>query len=287
VLCPAVRILQNEIRSELNTAGFCYMIGSMAQLLLFADPRPLVERLGTDFFRSVPDQPGVYLMRDSANTVVYVGKAKNLRKRLGSYRVANPERMRTRHLKLLHAVERIEIQTCASEAAALAKESELLRNLRPRFNRAGTWPGSPKFVGWRLINVGLEFSVLPGKQVGWNVYGPLGYSALVLRSALARLLWRALQPQRSWADLPQGWHGVAQRGLLRIPSGSFPTDAVKHSSAFLEMLFAGQLETFTQWILQRTAECVHPFELAVRNQDLETVADLVSSSALRDDAGPG
>jgi predicted GIY-YIG superfamily endonuclease len=263
------------------------MIGSMAQLLLFADPRPLVERLGTDFFRSVPEEPGVYLMRDSANTVVYVGKAKNLRKRLGSYRVANPERMRTRHLKLLHAVDRIEIQTCASEAAALAKESELLRNLRPQFNRAGTWPGSPKFVGWRLVNSSLEFSVLPAKQVGWNVYGPLGYSALLLRSALARLLWQALQPQHSWADLPQGWHRVAQRGLLRIPCATFPPDTVKHSSSFLEMLFAGELAGFTEWILQRTAGCVHPFEMAVRDQDLETVADLVSSSAMRDGADAG
>jgi predicted GIY-YIG superfamily endonuclease len=254
----------------------------MAQLLLFPDPRPLVERLGSDFFRSVPDEPGVYLMRDRANTIVYVGKAKNLRKRLGSYRVANPERMRSRHLKLLHAVERIEIQTCASEAAALAKESELLRNLRPRFNRAGTWPASPKSLGWRLTENGLDFSVLPSKQVGWSVYGPLGYSAYLLRSALARLLWQALKPQNSWADLPPGWFGTAQRGVLSIPCSSFSLDRAKQSSRFLESLFAGEVAAFTDWILQHTAGCVHPFEIAVRNQDLETVADLVTNSVARD-----
>jgi hypothetical protein len=74
---------------------------------------------------------------------------------------------------------------------------------------------------------------------------------------------------------------------LRIPCATFPPDAVKHSSSFLEMLFAGELAGFTEWILQRTAGCVHPFEMAVRDQDLETVADLVSSSAMRDGADAG
>ena len=47
----------------------------MTQILLFPDPRPLVERLGPHFFRQAPDGPGVYLMRDAANEVLYVGKA--------------------------------------------------------------------------------------------------------------------------------------------------------------------------------------------------------------------
>src|SRR5437016_7467098 len=113
----------------------------MKQLLLFPDPSPLVERFGSDFFRQAPECAGVYIMRDGADTVLYVGKAKNLRKRLGSYRVANPDRMPRRHLRMLRAVERIELQPCADESSALARESCLLRALRPRFNRAGTWPG--------------------------------------------------------------------------------------------------------------------------------------------------
>lgn len=55
---------------------------SAAQALLFPNPRPLVERLGTDFFRRLPERPGVYLMRDASETVHYVGKAKSLRQRL-------------------------------------------------------------------------------------------------------------------------------------------------------------------------------------------------------------
>ena len=115
----------------------------------FADPQPLVERLGLDFFRQLPECPGVYLMRDATDAILYVGKAKNLRKRLGSYRVANPDRMPRRHLRMLRAVERIELQECPDETSALAKESEWLRALKLRFNRADTWPTPPRFLVWR------------------------------------------------------------------------------------------------------------------------------------------
>src|SRR5512137_2339225 len=105
----------------------------MKQMLLLPDPRPLVERLGAEFFRQAPAVPGVYIMRDDFGTALYIGKAKSLRRRLRSYRVANPDRVPRRHLRLLRLVVHIDLQQCADETAALAKESELLRELRPRF----------------------------------------------------------------------------------------------------------------------------------------------------------
>src|SRR5882672_9520959 len=138
----------------------------MKQLLLFPDPRPLVERFGSDFFRHAPECAGIYLMRDTAGAVLYVGKAKNLRKRLGSYRVANPERLKRRQLRLLQAVARVELQECADETSALARESELLLSLRPRFNRAGTWPQTPRFLTWRVKSEGLELAVMTQVEEG-------------------------------------------------------------------------------------------------------------------------
>jgi hypothetical protein len=64
-----------------------------SQTLLFPDPRPLVERLGHDFFRELTERPGVYLMQDATGLLLNVGKAKNLRIRLGSYRVCMGERV--------------------------------------------------------------------------------------------------------------------------------------------------------------------------------------------------
>src|SRR5258706_7623422 len=149
----------------------------MSQMLLIPDPRPLVDRLGREFFVQAPEGPGVYLMRDAAETVLYVGKARNLRKRLASYRVANPDRMRPRHLRLVRAVARIDLQECPDESSALARESELLRALRPRFNRAGTWPVLPRFLAWRITEEGAQLAVREATEAGWVSCGPLGGGA--------------------------------------------------------------------------------------------------------------
>ena len=104
------------------------------QLWLFPPPRPLVERFGEGFFREIPTSPGVYYLCGRAEGVLYVGKASNLRKRLKSYRVANPERMPRRTIRLLFLVERIEWDVCSDEATAGQREKVLLRVLQPRFS---------------------------------------------------------------------------------------------------------------------------------------------------------
>jgi excinuclease UvrABC nuclease subunit len=111
------------------------------QLWLFDPPKPLVERFGAEFFRSLPEKPGVYLMCGEGEGILYVGKAKNLRKRLSSYRVANPERLPRRIVRLLFQVRRIEWDICESETAAEAREEALICVLSPKFNAAGkVWP---------------------------------------------------------------------------------------------------------------------------------------------------
>jgi excinuclease UvrABC nuclease subunit len=111
------------------------------QLWLFAPPKPLVERVGEAFFRALPTGPGVYLMCGPSEGVLYVGRARNLRKRLASYRVANPERMPRRIIRLLHRVTRIEWDECRTEEAARHREEMLICVLAPKFNAAGkVWP---------------------------------------------------------------------------------------------------------------------------------------------------
>jgi excinuclease UvrABC nuclease subunit len=110
---------------------------SAGQLWLFPPPKPLVDRLGKDFFRDIPEGPGVYFMCGPHAGVLYVGSARNLRKRLQAYRVANPERLPRRIVRLLHRVTRIEVDKCKTAAAARAKEELLICVLCPPFNRAG------------------------------------------------------------------------------------------------------------------------------------------------------
>src|SRR5205807_880874 len=59
------------------------------------------------------------------------------------------------------AVAGIDFEECPDESAALAREAQLLRGLRPRFNRAGVWPSVPRFLAWRLSDDGMDLAVMP------------------------------------------------------------------------------------------------------------------------------
>jgi hypothetical protein len=216
-------------------------------------------------------------MRDQGDIVLYVGKAKNLRKRLASYRVANPDRLRRRHLRLLRAVQRIELRPCDSEASALASESTLLRTLRPRFNRAGTWPGQPRFLAWRLTGQDLKLGVLSAADIEWRCHGPVGAGAIHVRAALARLLWCAFNPEAGIAGLPEGWFAGRHSQVSTLSLQHVTHSVGRDHSARLDRLFNGRTEGFFEWIAQRTATWTHPFDLAVRDADLETLQEFWSS----------
>ncbi|TVQ29965.1 MAG: excinuclease ABC subunit UvrC [Phycisphaeraceae bacterium] len=83
--------------------------------------------------RELPRTPGVYLMRDEAGRVLYVGKASRLRDRVGSYFVPSADLgpKKQQMLGLIHAFETIE---CESEWEALLAEARLIKDIRPRFN---------------------------------------------------------------------------------------------------------------------------------------------------------
>lgn len=184
------------------------------QLRLLPAPQPLVEKLGAGWFRSVPRRPGVYRMFDDAGRLLYVGKAVDLRARLGSYRrtTALPGRIR----RLVHRVARIEIELCGDDAAARLRENELLRTCRPPFNRAGTWPGTARYVrlGWPDGET-LEVQLAGVPQDG--DFGAFRAGVAVAIPAVLRLLWRVLHPGRPVADLPRALGDGARAWRLAHP----------------------------------------------------------------------
>ncbi|TMJ48279.1 MAG: excinuclease ABC subunit UvrC [Alphaproteobacteria bacterium] len=83
--------------------------------------------------RLAPTSPGVYRMLNAASDVLYVGKAKNVRKRLASYaRVSAPQPARI--LRMIAATVTVEIVSTSTETEALLLEANLIKQLRPRFN---------------------------------------------------------------------------------------------------------------------------------------------------------
>ncbi len=84
-----------------------------------------------DLLSQVPSRPGVYRLLDSAGKVLYVGKAKDLKRRVGSYF----SRSLNRRLQVMVSlVADVEVTVTSTEGEALLLESNLIKSLRPRFN---------------------------------------------------------------------------------------------------------------------------------------------------------
>lgn len=86
--------------------------------------------------RTLPKQPGVYLLKDAtgeAGNVLYVGKANSLRDRVGSYFVPSVD-LGPRKQPMLDLVKDFDVIECESEWEALLMESRLIKDIRPRFN---------------------------------------------------------------------------------------------------------------------------------------------------------
>lgn len=239
------------------------------QQFLFAPEKPLVRRLGRKFFRRIPARPGVYKMRDAQDNIVYVGKARNLRQRLRSYRVANPERMARRHLRMVREVTLIEFDLCPNESAALAHESKLIRRLKPKFNRAGVWPGQPQFLTWRFAGQRVEFTVQEVPAIGWERFDSLGAYARRLRETLVRLLWLALHPQCGFSQLPCGWAQGRLGDTAKLDCG----ERAEEVRAALQYVFWGQPECFADWLMASVNPALSAFERTAMLADLEEIQE--------------
>ena len=85
-----------------------------------------------NYAKTAPSQPGVYRMIDARGDVLYVGKAKNVKKRIAAY--ARPTGLDTRIERMIAATRSVEFVVTRTETEALLLEANLIKRLRPRFN---------------------------------------------------------------------------------------------------------------------------------------------------------
>jgi hypothetical protein len=170
---------------------------------------------------------------------------------------------------MLREVTRIEFQFCPGEAAALKHESRLIRSLKPKFNRAGVWPGKTTFIVWRFENEHLELGVAEVPEPGWRRFGPLGGGSRYLHQSLARLLWLALNPGRACTELPAGW----ARGDLAQQVKIDCRESAQEVGAELEKFFWQSPDVFPLWLGAKFAGRTHPFERTVIESELEILQE--------------
>ncbi len=82
--------------------------------------------------KTLPNQPGVYRMIDAKGHVLYVGKARNLVKRVTNY--TQPNQLSNRILRMVSETSKLEVIVTKSEIEALLLESNLIKKMQPRFN---------------------------------------------------------------------------------------------------------------------------------------------------------
>jgi excinuclease ABC subunit C len=83
--------------------------------------------------KTAPDEPGVYLLRDKAGNIIYIGKAKNLRNRLKTY-FAGTKDERALMTFLTQEIADVETVVAENEKEALILENELIKRHKPRYN---------------------------------------------------------------------------------------------------------------------------------------------------------
>ena len=174
------------------------------QQRLFRHYNPLEDRLGKIFFDDLPQDPGVYKMRGRDEKLLYIGKAKNIRNRLFTYRRAKMESTAQKTIRLIRMTHGIEFEICDSEKEALLLENKLIRTHQPEFNHAKKQPETYYFIGIDQDNKGIEFRLqMYQPQADW-VFGAFKGHRLVRKSmgGIIRLLYMLEHKVSSVFNLP-------------------------------------------------------------------------------------
>lgn len=187
--------------------------------------RTFDRKFGPDFLAGVPSAPGVYRLHDASGAVIYVGKARDLRRRLAQYRTAGRTRTDRKRRRLVRAAARIAWQVCASELDAALTEVALIQDLRPRENVASAFPFLYPFVGIRSEGGQTRFCLTtsPAAVPRFELHGAFRSRAVTGEAffALMRLLRFVGHPtpprRRDRLELPRHCH---VRGFRRLPEQS-------------------------------------------------------------------
>jgi excinuclease ABC subunit C len=222
--------------------------------------------------KTFPTSSGVYLMKDAAGVVIYVGKAKNLRSRAGSYflRAASEDQ---RTSDWIGEIADIDFLECESEVDALLMESRLIKDIQPRHNRDLK---DDKSFPYLMITTREEFPRVEitrePKQSGVKLYGPFP-SAGSLRGAI-QVLQRIFKFRTCSLDISEDderWNWFRPCLLASIDQCSAPCNLRISKEAYRRDI--KRLQTFLEGGKKRVLrEMNDEMQTASRSLDFERAA---------------
>ena len=230
-----------------------------------------MERLGKEFFKQIPRTPGVYLMHGESGKVLYVGQSKNLRSRLNSYKNAHPDHLSRKTIRLVHQVRTIMWEEWETPEKARLRENELLRTLRPRFNRMNTFPKAHCFIGVKCFPSRLVFSLTREEVASPEYFGAFKSGAAFGYQALLRLLWSAIHAPERMADYPRPLLLTRPPGYFELPLSPGGNSGASELAHHLSKFFWGASGELRNWLEARLRPNPCVFQQRMRMTDLETI----------------
>ena len=134
-----------------------------------------------EYVKTLPDTPGVYRMINEDDTVLYVGKAKSLIKRVSAYKKYKGHPIRIQ--RMIRATHKMEFVTTASEAEALLLEATLIKRLKPRYNILLRDDKSFPYILVRRSHPAAQITKHRGaRKIKGDYYGPFASAGAVNRT---------------------------------------------------------------------------------------------------------
>src|SRR5689334_2750443 len=121
-------------------------------------------KFGTEFLESLPGSPGVYLVYDRQDELIYIGRAKNLKRRLSQYRNTLRRKKYRRMRGIVNEAGRIEIRCALTHLEACLTEATLIEKHRPRWNIVGAYSFLYPLIGIRSADGNIEFCMTTTPQ---------------------------------------------------------------------------------------------------------------------------
>ena len=239
----------------------------------------------------IPSTPGVYIMHDATDRVIYVGKAKNLRNRVSSY-YSQPLGYTRKMDGLLESIQRIDTVQTGSELEALLLESQLILRHQPQFNRQLRNTESYRYIkietwnAWPRVMLTRQW-----KPDGSTYFGPFRVSRA------ARVTVDLLNDTFKLRTCPRSFKTIRSYGspCLRLSLGKCPgpcvgkadRDDYKRTVHDVIEFLRGEREDVILMIQQQLTEAADQldFERATRLRDrIRRVQQLILSQQVLDEA---
>lgn len=227
------------------------------QIRLFPYHNPLKSDYWDMFYKQITQEPGIYRMYDEQKELLYVGKAKNLRKRLQSYRYVHPDTSSSKTVRLIHKIHFIEIQKTENEAEALKLENKWLREIKPPFNSANTRHEKYLFIGvdfdsnqqkWTLRWTMRQETIKSPLTLGaFKGIGP-SYRFLM---AVQRGLWMISDSENQSISLNLPWLMQRKKPAQKIELPKMEEDFVNE---LFFLFLTGKSDEWVDWLEIRLSE---------------------------------